>query len=401
MEIFLSLWHLLSAFLLFLVGAIVALSTATALGTSQYRALILYGWHTMFSIAYLWYAVNFGGDAIAYFDSAEGFSWEFSLGTQAVNFLTGLIVNGLGVSLLGAFLIFNIFGVVGLLAFDASLRRATQDKPKYLQRLATVIVFLPSVSFWSSAIGKDALSFMATGLALWAALALNRRWLHMVFAIFVMMLVRPHVAGMMVLAWSFAVLFSRQTRFGLRVFLLGLAIAGAAIMVPFALQYAGLGEASDIAALSDYVEQRQGYNMEGGGGIDIASMSLPMQLFAYMFRPVVFEVTTIFALLAAVDNLILLYLFFAGGRAMLRGYKSNLGESRAFMWVYAWLAWLVMATTTANMGIALRQKWMFAPMLIFLMLSVVETQKRKKLRASPILACESVSGIATTPGRTR
>lgn len=401
MEIVSSVWHVVSAFVVMLVGASVALTTATGLGTRQCRALILYGWHTMFSMAYLWYVVNFGGDAIAYFESAEVFSWEFSPGTQAVNFLTALMVNGLGVSILGSFLVFNIFGVVGLLAFDASLRRATQDKPKYLQRLATVIVFLPSVSFWSSAIGKDALSFMATGLALWATLALNRRWLLMVFAIFVMMLVRPHVAGMMVLAWSFAVLVSRQTHFGLRVFLMGLAIAGAAIMVPFALQYAGLGQASDIEALANYVENRQGYNMEGGGGIDIASMSLPMQLFAYMFRPVVFEATTIFALLAAVDNLILLYLFFAGASAMLRGRKGNLGESRAFMWVYAWLAWLVMATTTANMGIALRQKWMFAPMLIFLLLSVVETQKRKKLRASPILACESVSGIAATPGRTR
>lgn len=401
MEIVSLVWYVVSTFVVLLVGASVALTIATRLRTGQVRALILYAWHTMFSMAYLWYSINFGGDAIGYFESAEDFSWEFSPGTQAVNFLTALVVNGLGVSILGANLVFNIFGVVGLLAFDASLRRATLDKPKYLQRLATVIVFLPSVSFWSSAIGKDALSFMATGLALWAALALNRRWLLMVFAILVMLLVRPHVAGMMVFAWSFAVLVSRQTRFGLRVFLLGLAIAGAAIMVPFALQYAGLGEASDIAALSDYVELRQGYNMEGGGGIDIASMSLPMQLFAYMFRPVVFEATTIFALAAAFDNLILVYLFFAGTRAMLSGRKSNLGESRAFMWVYAWVAWLVMAMTTANMGIALRQKWMFAPMLIFLMLSVVETQKRKKLRASPILACESVSGIATTPGRTR
>nr|MBV6629017.1 hypothetical protein [Oceanococcus sp. HetDA_MAG_MS8] len=347
----------------------------------------------MFSVLYLWYAMAFGGDAIPYFLSAQDFSWEFNFGTAAVKILTGLIVNGLGVSILGAFLVFNIFGVVGLLAFDACLLSAIQNKSKNLRRLATVIVFLPSVSFWSSAIGKDALSFMAMGLALWAALALDRRWQLMAFAIFVMLLVRPHIAVMMILAWSFSVLTSRQTRFRLRVFLLGLTIVASAIIVPFALKYAGLGDASTIEALSDYIEQRQGYNMEGGGGIDIASMSLPMRMFAYMFRPVLFEASTIFALAAAVDNLILVSLFFAGAWAMFRGRKSNLGESRTFMWIYASLAWLVLAMTTANLGIALRQKWMFAPMLIFLILSVLGAQKRRKLRGGSSLTRYPVSGM--------
>jgi len=165
-------------------------------------------------------------------------------------------------------------------------------------------------------------------------------------------------------------------RLGLRIFLLGIVISSVAIIVPFALQYTGIGEASDIEAFSGYVEQRQAYNMEGGGGIDIASMSLPMQLFTYMFRPLIFESISIFALVAAVDNLILLYLFFLGGRAILCSCSSNMGESRAYMWSYSLLAWLLMAMTTANMGIALRQKWMFAPMLVYLMLSVIGAKKK-------------------------
>jgi len=32
---------------------------------------------------------------------------------------------------------------------------------------------------------------------------------------------------------------------------------------------------------------------------------------------------------------------------------------------------VVLAMTTANLGIAIRQKWMFAPMLIFLLISLV------------------------------
>ena len=198
--------------------------------------------------------------------------------------------------------------------------------------------------------------------------------------------VRPHIAAIMLLALSFAVLTNRNTRFIMKIFLLMVVVAVVAVIVPFVINYAGISEDFNAIVLSDYVEQRQSYNMEGSGGIDIASMSFPMQLFAYMFRPMFFEATTIFALAAAIDNLILICLFVLSGWAMLGGGKSNTRESRAFMWAYALMVWIVLALTTSNMGIALRQKWMFAPMLIFLAVSVVNIKKHKKLRSDKIFS---------------
>lgn len=256
------------------------------------------------------------------------------------------------------------------------------------QRLATLIIFLPSVSFWSSALGKDSMSFMAVGLALWAALDLGRRAWLMVFAVVVMLLVRPHMAGMMVMGLTLATLLDARTSLGKKLILGGIALAVAAALVPFALRYAGVGETVSAEALTSYVEQRQSYNMEGGGGVDIASMSLPMQLFTYMFRPLVFEAHTVFALAAAFDNLILLYLFIAGGWALWQGRRTGLGENRVFMWTYALLAWLVLALTTANLGIAVRQKWMFAPMLIFLLISVIG---RTQAHSRPLHAATTTS----------
>lgn len=401
MEIFSSVWHLISAIFVFFAGAFFSVWSAKRLFIGSKRALLIYVWHTFFSMLYLWYVLNYGGDSIGYFQDAINIGGYFTFGTNAVTYLTGLLVRGLGLSILGAFLVFNMFGVIGLLAFDSCLRTATQNKPRYLQRLATIIVFLPSVSFWSSAIGKDALSFMAAGLALWAALALNRRWLLMAFAVAVMLLVRPHMAGMMVMAWTFAILLSRKTSLGKKVFLGVLSAITAAVMVPFALQYAGVGEVVDIENLIAYVEQRQSFNMEGGGGVDISAMSLPMQLFTYMFRPVIFEANTVFALAASVDNLILLYLFAIGGWAVLRGRKSGLGESRAFMWSYALLAWLVLAMTTANLGISLRQKWMFAPMLIFLLISVIGVKKTRKTNDTTVLTGRHMAKAGPITGSTQ
>ena len=379
MEIYSSIWHLISAFCFFLLGGICSILIAKRFFSSPLKAITLYLWHTFFSIVYFWYVINFGGDAIGYFEEASTGNIQFSVGTGSITYLTGLLVNVIGVSILGAFLFFNFFGVVGLLAFDASLRFATKNKSKSVQNLACLIIFLPSVSFWSSAIGKDSLSFMSSGLALWAALEINRRWLLMAFTVAVMFLVRPHVAGLMVLAWTFAILLSYKTPLAKKAVLGFLSGIAALVMIPFAIQYAGVGEIVNAVELMAYIDQRQTYNNEGAGGMDIASMSLPMKLYSYMLRPAFFEVNSIFELAAAFDNFVMLCLFIAGVWAILCGRDSCLGESRIFMWTYSLMAWLMLSTTTANLGIALRQKWMFAPMLIFLFISIINVKKTKKV----------------------
>lgn len=376
-------WSVTSAFLVFLLGALLVVKISSFFKLAAKRGMLIYLWHSVFCLVYLFYVLNNGGDAVAYYNKALVGRFDFNFGTAAVVGLTSLLVHGLRFDMLSCFLFFNIFGSIGLLAFDGSLQQAVKNKSKFLKRLATVIVFLPSVSFWSSAIGKDAISFLAMGLALWAALQLNKRIALMVVAILLMLVVRPHMAGMIVIALAASIMFDPKTNF-IKRFLLGcIALVGTAVMVPFALQYAGVSDPSSAEALMEYVETRQSYNMDGGGGVDIASMSLPMQLFTYMFRPIIFEARSITAMAAALDNLILLYLFIMGGYALIKKKAKNFTENRKFMWVYVGLAWLVLAMTTANLGIAVRQKWMFAPMLIFLLISLIGKEKKSVIAPTP------------------
>lgn len=371
MEIVSSAYHVLSAGLVFFVGAAISVSTGKFFNIKSSNSTLLYLWHTFFSLFYCWYVLRSGGDAVSYFRHGANWNGEISVGTAAINSMSAFFVSGLGFSILGTFLVFNIFGQIGLLAFWGGLRQAVAGKSRQVRILVPLIIFLPSVSFWSSALGKDAISFMATGLALWASLKLSQRGLLMTFAVAAMLLVRPHMAGVMVIAIALSLLVDPQAsslkKVGLGVVALGAAMA----LVPFALRYTGVGEVVDVESLTTYIDKRQSYNTEGGGGIDIASMSLPMQLFSYLFRPVIFEARNVFALAASLDNLLLLGLFVVGGFALLRGGKSGLSENRTFMWAYALGSWLVLAMTTANLGIALRQKWMFVPMLIFLLISVI------------------------------
>lgn len=380
-QLFSSAWHVISASMVFLLGIAVAIGLSKAFRCRARRALILYCWHTIFCVYYAHYMLHNIGDARGYYYRAVQGDISFEFGSAAVDLITYFCVSILGLSFLGAFLVFNIFGFIGLLAFDASLRIATAEKSKALRRLATLIIFLPSVSFWSAAIGKDAIAFMGTGLALWAALQLKRRMWLMGIAVVLQLLVRPHIAGIMIIALAGSQLMQRNIALGQRLIMGGAATLAATIMIPLALNYTGMGSGIGAEELSSYIEQRQQMNQDGGGSLDIASMSVTMQLFTFLFRPLPMEATSVFSLAASVDNVILLFLFAAGLWRLLRRNTQAMMGNRAFMWLYSILVWILLASTIANLGIAVRQKWMFVPMLTFLLISVMGKPRRKHTQA--------------------
>lgn len=375
MPLYSNAWHILGAALVLLLGALVAIGLAGTFGATRRRALGLYLWHTAFCLVYLAYVLRDGGDALGYYRNSLAHELPLELGTAAVNLLTSLFSRGAGLSLLGTFLVFNIFGSIGLLAYDAALRDAVRDKTPRMHLVATLIVLLPSASFWSAAIGKDAISFMAAGLALYAALDLRHRGVLMAVAIVAMVVVRPHIAAIMVTALALAMLRSPDVSFFKRLVLGAGALAGCVALVPLALSTAGLGVEADFLELGNYIESRQQQNLQGGGAVDISRMSLPMKLFTYLFRPMLFEAHNLPALAAAVDNLVLLVLSVGGAAAMLRRDATPpSAANRAFLWIYVVASWLILAMTTANLGISVRQKWMFVPMLVYLLLSLMGTR---------------------------
>ena len=376
MELIETPWHLFSAVLLVVGGALVTLKFRTTFKLPARRALLLYGWHTLWCMVYLWYSINNVADATMYYDVAKSGNYSFAPGTEFVNFLTGIFVDYLGVSYLGAFLAFNIFGVIGLLAFDGAMRAVTEGKRRKWRQLATLIVFLPSVSFWSSAIGKDSISFMAAGVALWASLDFARRSRPMIFAVFAMFLVRPHIAGFMVLALVFATVLQSNASIFKKVFFFVASLGAVGAMIPFALQYAGLSDIS-ISGAIDYVEDREIQNTEGGGAIGISSMSLPLKIVAYLFRPFPFEANSIPQLAASADNMIMMFMVLVGVFNMIKQRSLRRVELNYFALIYSMLALLVLAMTTANLGIAVRQKWMFVPMLLCFLMSVIGTSSKR------------------------
>ncbi len=320
----------------------------------------------MFCLIYWKFAQNNSADAKVYYQVAVAGAPEWSPGTRFVESFTGLFVYWLGFGEFPTYLVFNMIGLAGLLILAALILDVWPASTGLVSSVPYAIVFLPGLSFWSASIGKDALAFFAVCLAAFSFMEIGHRKLLFATAVVVMFAVRPHVASVMLIAAAIALVTSKGVGPLARVAALaGVGIA-TALVLPVTIRYTGLGDAVTFQSAADYIEMRQGVNMEGGGGIDISSMSVPAQMFTYLFRPLFFDAPGTMGIIASLENTLLLGLvLILIPRGLFVVWREHSPAIR-YNAVYAFLGLIIFATTTANLGLALRQKTMILPSIFIL-----------------------------------
>lgn len=338
---------------------------------------ILYIWHTLFSFLYWHSSITGVADAIGYFERTFRIPFDINLspGTRFVDFVTYIVRSSLDANYLNTMLVFNVIGFLGLVFLYLSLKKYLKVLPWYWG----ILLFLPSLSYWSSSIGKDAISFLSVCTLLYAVTTARKKVLLYVIAILLMVMVRPHVGFMMVASYVFYFIIRSKIPLILKLMTLPILTVSTFVLLKFATEYAGLDEIS-VSATSDYFDSRQGINNHGGGGIDTSSMSLPLKIFSYMFRPLPFEANSFITLIASIENSILLLLFiylFYSSKSRL---KLLILDKRLWLTTYIVLASIMLSYGLSNLGIAARQKWMFMPILIHLLIEVYSYNKFKKIR---------------------
>ena len=124
----------------------------------------------------------------------------------------------------------------------------------------------------------------------------------------------------------------------------------------------------------EYIKLRQSHNLEGGSSINISEYSLLMQVFTFLYRPF-FESFDIRYLVISFENLIYIILT---GYLFINLKYLKLNFLNCFSIVFIIIFTLIMAMTTANLGIAVRLKIILIPMFFYL-ISVVYV-RRKQLK---------------------
>lgn len=333
---------------------------------------LIYIWHTLFSVIYFIFTLFNTADARKYYRASLESDFILYPGSPFIRSVSAIYSQVLDASYLNATLFFNIFGSLGLILLYLTLKKYIKNLSKYW----LLILFIPSMSFWSAGLGKDAISFFSVCLFLYAIVESKKIAILVPIAFFFMFMVRPHIAFMMLVSYVIYFIIRSKVHILFKLLTLPIIFTGVFISLGFVQQYVGLEDAS-LNSVGDYVEGRQDVNQGGGSSLDIKSMSYPLQMFTYIFRPLPFEAHSALALFTSIENTIMLFLFLYIICKSKFKFGAFVEGKHTWLLIYAFLACTMLALTTANLGIATRQKWMFMPILIYLLVYAFYKHKNK------------------------
>lgn len=345
------------------------------------------------------------GDAKAYFeagrmfaDQARNLDFGFVLGegtmngqwwgTQFIRSLTTFVVILTGDSLQAGFLTFALFAFAGLVLCARAFGAACGPKAEVV--FARWVWLWPSLCFWPSSIGKDALMVLGAGLAAYGYVGngTSRRWLYLAAGIALCGAIRPHVAAVVAGSVLAAESMTRGPFGNLRrVAGLLLATGIAAYSVRAGLDQLGLGEA-DLDGVQEMFDFRAGQTEQGGSRIAVASgwSAVPMALITIMARPFPWEAKGIQLLSAAEMTLFWAIAAFQWRPIwnFLKNWRQNAFVRLALPLVFG--ISLMYGLAFANLGIIARQRSIILPFMLVL-LAAIRLGGRQPSRApiSPLL----------------
>jgi hypothetical protein len=335
--------------------------------------------HVVASFIYYQYVqTNSADTALYYLDPYSMIKVPIRPGTLfAVHLVQGLksVVGG---TYLDYFFLFQALGFWGIALMMRVFEETHLELGLPQRGILYLILFMPGVHFWTSAVGKDAPLFFACALAVWAAMRLPARIIPLAVAIVVMTAFRPHVALVAVLALALTAFLDPRARGYLKFSLLAIAVTGAGIL-------AGTVEAtfsvdvSNAESVSDFFNRHAKIASADSGTTGVVGASFPVRLLSLLFRPLFIDAEGAFGLVASVENIFLMvvvgsFIFYARDTVRMARHVFYL----RFALIFAAAVAVLLTLVYYNVGLGLRQKMMMMPGMLtfFVALQAVRSARR-------------------------
>ncbi len=345
-----------------------------------------YGAKILFSSARYWaLQVLYGGvgDAVGYHGSGRRFSVDmrelvfpeiFEPGTQAVNWMTGILYVPHTPTMLGGFYLFATLAFIGQLLLYAAFRRAF--RPSGLKWYAFLVFFFPNILYWPSSLGKDSLMLFFIGLSAYAAVRLfvsyRPRWLPLLaIGVAGAGIIRSHIGLLIMLSVAAAIAFGKAPRlqeanFRRIVSLVGMmaVLAGA---VAFAISDFGIDLSGGIndellqEQLDPVFSNVESQTDKGGSAVEGSAIrsiaDVPQGVLRVLFSPLPHEAHNAQALVSSVtEGAFLLGLFVWRGPAIVRNFRRRWRDPY-LMFALVYTAGFVFGhSAVLNLGIMARQR---------------------------------------------
>lgn len=295
-------------------------------------------------------------------------------GTGSIDLATGLLYSVIGPSSVAGSLVFSLAGFLGVYLYFRAFRTAVPDGD--VRTYGVALFLLPSLLFWSAALGKDSWMVFSLGIcALGAARLLNRRRHGLATLLLGLLLcgwVRPHMAFMVAVALALGFTLGRSKRPTLITPLIKLAVAallvGSAGVALLQFQELTSQEGSTTEVIDQSLSNLERNSAIGNSEFEASSIrtvaDVPGGVFTTLFRPLVHEAPNPLALVSAVESLAILWLFVirpALGRQLTLGSFAN---GYALFGLLFLLIFCVGFSNVGNFGWLIRQRAQVLPFLI-------------------------------------
>ncbi len=344
----------------------------------------LFIYHLVFGCYYCFFVL---GDAVGYWRQAKTMSYHDFVqsftedqGTYFILALNYFPSNFLDLSYFAGTMIYTLIGFIGLAYFYIIAVTLVPNNSKFNgYYLFPLLFFLPNLHFWSCGVGKDTLLFFCIAIFCYGLLLPIKRMPMIIIGLVLAYFIRPHITLFMLLGFGMAYFSGKNISIYQRVLFFAIMIGIAFAILPMVLKFAKIEEAS-IDAFDKFSSNKAALlgRASAGSAVDISSYPFPVKVFTFLFRPLFFDINGIPAVLASIENLLLLILTFTIFKT-----KPIQSFKKAPFVVQGMIYFLIIGTlafsqTLGNLGIMIRMRNMFLPgLLIFIFwhFSFQQTQK--------------------------
>jgi hypothetical protein len=211
---------------------------------------------------------------------------------------------------------------------------------------------------------------------------LQRRQAFFAAGAVVMLLVRPHIAAVALVAVAMSLVFARDTSRILR-FLLVLAAGAGTVLVLGTLQSTYNIDVSNAESMSDFFARQERIAQSASGGNTVVTGSFPFRLFSLLLRPMFLDAEGIFGMVTSLENIAFLaiYLRLLWDIRIVGSVLRSVAFARYVM-TFSGLIMILLTIVYYNVGLGLRQRMMYVPAFLCLFVMVRLVSKARAAAAA-------------------
>jgi hypothetical protein len=300
------------------------------------------------------------------------------VGTGALGVIAGVLFAIIGRTELGGYVVFSWWAFWGLVAFYKAFRIALPDGDH--RRYALLVLFLPSLLYWPSSIGKDAWMLLGLGLAALGSARLLARVRGalppLAMGLAATAIVRPHVTALILAGLLAAYLLRRgpaaSSLIGPLAKPLGVVVllAVMALIVGQAKSYFGVEDEAGTGATVVLDEASRRTDTGGSQSEAVGARSItdaPAAVIAVLLRPFPWEAHNAQAMIASIEGLAMLCSLLTS-IPRLRSVPRLARDRPYVMLVVVYTLLFCMAfSSLGNFGILTRQRVQLLPIALVLL----------------------------------